>query len=218
LTIWLSGLAVFATVTAWGFAAEAQGAIKVSLRDGKGVAINGKVIAKLGSTVKECNSAAGTCTLKGLAAGKWTVTAKSGGGATGGPQTVTVQDGKTASITLTLKDPVTVTATVTAGSDSERTGATQLAGVKQTKDLGSGKVLRVAGTCRDEKGVLINGTVTVYQGSTVIGESKTAAGKYSIYDLAPGSYKLVFRTGGGKTKTVSVTVKDGQQASANFQF
>ncbi len=195
--------------------ASADGKAKVMLKDGKGVAINGKVTAKKGTTVKSCDSAAGACTLSGLAPGKWMVTAKSAGGATGGPKTVTVEEGKTASATLTLVPPATATSG-TSGARGGRTGT--VAGVTTAKNLGAGTVRRVTGTCKDDHGVLVNGTVTVFKGSATLGESKTAAGKYKLYDIAPGSYKLVFKTSGGKVKTITVTVPTSGEAVGNFQF
>lgn len=80
------------------------GKFKVILKDNKGVTINGKVTAKKGSTVKSCKTAGGTCTLKGLKAGKWTVSAKTmNGAAAGGPRKVTAKAGKKVTVTIVLK-------------------------------------------------------------------------------------------------------------------
>jgi hypothetical protein len=200
-----------------GAPALADGKAKVTLRDGKGVVINGKVTAKKDALVKECDSAAGTCTLIGLAPGKWVITAKSAGGATGGPKTVTVEEGKTASAALTLTAPAQTVTIDSSGTSREGTTG-QVAGTSTVKNLAAGTTRRLTGTCKDEQGVLVNGTVTVMKDAAVLGESKTAAGKYSVYDVAPGSYKLVFKTSGGKTKTRTVTVPATGEAVANFQF
>lgn len=78
--------------------------IKVILKDQKGVTINGKVTAKLGSSVKSCKTAGGTCTLKKLKPGKWTVSAKTANGAaSGGPKAVTARKGKKVTVTIVLK-------------------------------------------------------------------------------------------------------------------
>jgi hypothetical protein len=79
------------------------GKLKILLKDDKGVVINGKVTAKRGSTVKTCNSAAGTCTLSSLAEGSWTVSAKTASGtATGGPKSATVKSGQVVTVTIVL--------------------------------------------------------------------------------------------------------------------
>jgi hypothetical protein len=207
----VSGLALLATLVLAGAPALADGTAKVTLRDAKAVAINGKVTAKKEAQVKTCDSAAGACTLT-LAPGKWTITAKTAGGATGGPKTVTVEEGKTAGVALTVTAP--------AGADSTetRSDTSQVGGTSTVKNLGAGSTRRVNGTCKDEQGVLVNGTVTVLKDAAVLGESKTAAGKYVVYDIAPGSYKLVFKTNGGKSRTLTVTVPSTGEAVQNFQF
>lgn len=77
------------------------GKLKIILKNEQGAVINAKVTVKKGTTVKTCTTSAGTCTIPNLAAGSWTVSAKtSSGSASGGPKTVTVESGKTGTVTL----------------------------------------------------------------------------------------------------------------------
>jgi len=77
---------------------------KVKLVDEKGVRINGKVIAKKGTKKKSCTTANGTCKLKKLSKGKWTLSAKtSNGAAAGGPKVVRAKKGKLITVTLVLE-------------------------------------------------------------------------------------------------------------------
>jgi hypothetical protein len=83
--------------------AVTTGNLKVKLVDNSGVTVNGTVVAKMGSTVKSCNTAAGTCTLSSLTTGAWTVTAMTAGGAKGGPVSKTVASGTTVTLTVQVK-------------------------------------------------------------------------------------------------------------------
>jgi hypothetical protein len=77
---------------------------KVKLVNEKGVKINGKVTAKKGSTVKSCKTADGTCKLRKLSKGSWTLSAKtSNGSRSGGPKTMTAKKGKMITVTIVLK-------------------------------------------------------------------------------------------------------------------
>jgi hypothetical protein len=214
----VSCLALLVALVFAGSPARAAGSAKVTLRNDKGVFIDGKVTATKGTVVKQCDSAAGTCTLTGLAPGSWTVTAKTAGGSTGGPKTIPVEDGKTANVNLTLVAPATSTAPAPSGSETTRSGGGQVAGTSTVKNLGAGTARKVKGTCKNDLGVLVDGTVTVHQGTTVVGESKTAGGGYSIYDIVPGSYKFVFKTSGGQSKTRNVTIPSSGEIIINFQF
>jgi hypothetical protein len=82
--------------------AGTTGNLKIKLVDKNGATINGTVVAKLGSTVKSCNTAAGTCTLSSLAVGTWTVTARTPAGTTGGPVTKVVTASNTITFTIQL--------------------------------------------------------------------------------------------------------------------
>lgn len=187
---------------------QTTGKIKVNLQDEIGIIINGNVTAKKSTMVKKCDSAAGSCTLTGLTAGIWMVTAKTGSGSTSLPKNVTVNAGKTTDVNLTLVSPPTLNL----NSD------TKVLGVSIFKNLSNGNVRRVTGTCKDKNGILVNGTVIVYQGGTIIGQSKTVIGSYSIYDIAKGDYKFIFTTNGGKSKTHNVSIPSTGEITANFHF
>lgn len=80
--------------------AGSTGNIKVMLVNHKGVTINGTIVAKKGSLTKKCETSGGTCTLTGLAAGTWAVSAKTPSGAKGGPASKPVLAGKTVNLTI----------------------------------------------------------------------------------------------------------------------
>jgi hypothetical protein len=84
-------------------ALAAAGSLKVKLVDGNGATINGTVVAKMGSTVKTCTTAAGTCTLPSLAAGTWTVSAVTPAGKTGGPVSKVAKNDTTITFTVQVK-------------------------------------------------------------------------------------------------------------------
>ena len=85
-------------------ALAATGKMKVILKDGNGVRVNGKVVVKKGDTVKKCTTTAGSCTIKKLKKGEWKVSAKTADGKYyGGPKKVTVKPDKTVTTTVRMK-------------------------------------------------------------------------------------------------------------------
>ena len=80
--------------------AGSTGKMKVMLVNHRGVTINGTIFAKKGSITKKCETSGGTCTLTGLAAGTWAVSAKTPSGAKGGPMSKPVLSGKTVNLTI----------------------------------------------------------------------------------------------------------------------
>lgn len=83
--------------------AGTTGNLKVKLVDKNGVTVNGTVVAKMGSTVKSCTTAAGVCTLSSIATGSWSVTARTAANAVGGPISKTVVSGQTVTLTVQVK-------------------------------------------------------------------------------------------------------------------
>ncbi|MDD5309402.1 MAG: carboxypeptidase-like regulatory domain-containing protein [Deltaproteobacteria bacterium] len=86
------------------------------------------------------------------------------------------------------------------------------------RNLATGKIRCVSGEIRDAKGLILNGTIKVMQGSTVIGQTKTSGGIYHVYDLKPGTYVFKFTSTGGKTAGKSVTVVSGKVLQINFRL
>jgi uncharacterized protein (DUF2141 family) len=86
------------------------------------------------------------------------------------------------------------------------------------KDLSTGKAKVAFGAIRDAEGHLMNGTIKVMQGSTVVGQAKTSAGTYRLYDLKPGKYVLRFTSTGGKTAGKALTVVAGKSLEIDFRL
>ena len=82
--------------------------------------------------------------------------------------------------------------------------------------IGAGSTVVLKGVARDKWGVLINGTCVVRLGSQILGHSTSAAGKFKVYDLPPGTYKCTFTTSGGMTMTRNLSLPF--QGEAEFQF
>ena len=80
--------------------------------------------------------------------------------------------------------------------------------------IGAGASKKITGYLRDKLALVINGTVVVKLGTTTVGHTTSAAGVFNIYDLAPGNYKLVVTTTGGKTAAKNVTVSSTGVADA----
>jgi hypothetical protein len=217
-----AAVAVGALLLSAGPAAAAGGKLEVSLKDGKGVTINGKVTARKGEAVESCTTSAGSCTLIGLAAGVWKVSAKTAGDAKSDSKSVTVKNDHTSSTVLMVKKNDLLLSAEKKGIKVVRSlgGAVELKTAKldAVENLGSGGELKASGTTKDEHGVTINGKITVKKDGEVVGRSETAAGKYEVYDLPPGSYTFCFESNGGKKKTRSVVIKKSTKATVNFQL
>ena len=71
----------------------------------------------------------------------------------------------------------------------------------------------LSGTVTTTKGsVLKNVKVSVFKGTTLIDSTKTdAAGEYTIYDLEPGTYNLLFSKSGYEDERITkVTLSAGR--------
>jgi hypothetical protein len=75
-----------------------------------------------------------------------------------------------------------------------------------TRNLGSGSRLVASGQVTDGASRPADGTVTVLQGTTTVGTASTTAGRFSLFDLANGTYTVQVTTRAGRTARVSLTV------------
>jgi hypothetical protein len=211
------------------------GRIKVVLRDGGGRTMNGKVTAKKGSVTKTCKTAAGTCTIRSLSAGAWSVSASSTSGARkGGPHKASAKDGKTTTVNIVVRESDSgkrklskskSKRSVAGASSSPKKAkkASKKGGKKATpkkkygsKNLAKGKRKVVTGKARNVNGNTLNGKVTVRKGSRVVGYSKTAGGVYRIFYLSPGAYTFKFVSTGGKKAAVKANVESKKTKTINF--
>jgi hypothetical protein len=74
------------------------------------------------------------------------------------------------------------------------------------RDLGAGSRLVVQGTATFTSGTPATGTVDVLRGPQEVGRTRVNTGRYSIYDLDPGGYELVFTPSGKAPMRRSVSV------------
>lgn len=95
--------------------------------------------------------------------------------------------------------------TARTGTTSTRSGGMSVVGAvvgsrgtgTSASSLSSGTRVVCQGTVRDAAGRAVDATITVRQGSTTLGTVRTTAGRFSIYDLAAGSYSLAASGAGG---------------------
>ncbi len=214
------------------------GKIKAVLRDGGGRTMNGKVTAKKGSTTKTCKTAAGTCTIRNLSSGTWSVSATSTSGARkGGPHKVSAKDGKTRTVNIVVRKSDDRKRKLSKSKGKESAKGDNGSPKKKktiskksrkddkkakpkkkrwTRNLAKGKRKVVKGIIRNPRGNTLNGKVTVIKGSRVVGHSKTAGGAYKIYDLSPGNYVFKFVSTGGKKAAVKAAVESKKTKTINF--
>lgn len=92
---------------AWPSAAWASGSLVISLQDDRSRAVEGTITAtpERGGQAQTCSTRGGRCTINGLAAGRFRVGATLVRGGLVPAATVTVQDGRAASVRLTATPP-----------------------------------------------------------------------------------------------------------------
>ena len=204
-------------------AAAADGSISVRLTDQKGRSVNGSVNVS-GPVKKDCRASNGRCVLRSLKPGEYRITVKWPDGQKSTRKSFKVLKGRTASIsfkapeqkktttTTTVKTIAPVTPVMAAPAAvsgvKTKTGTTDSKSSTTTKvaNLGKGKKICITGRTTDSRGRSINGTVEVYKGGKLIGTASTRNGRYSIYDLNKGKYKIQLK-GQKSSKTVSYDTK-----------
>jgi hypothetical protein len=73
-------------------------------------------------------------------------------------------------------------------------------------DLTSGIRLVIQGTATTTRGTPAPGRIDVYRGGRVVGYTNTISGRYTVYDLPRGEYRLVLRPTSGRESSRNVTV------------
>lgn len=141
----------------------------------------------------------------------------------GGTRTNTrVQPRATASrpqpqVTGTRRTATTASPFVTASPGAARpsaratatAGPTQTAGTVRARNLASGARLCVQGQVMDGAGRPADATLTVSQGGRVVGSVRSVAGRFSMFDLAPGGYQMTVQSARGGSSNASLNVSGG---------
>lgn len=201
--------------------------VDVELKDASGRLANGEVTLSLGSVSKSCRTVGGRCSIT-LAAGSYQVRLVPTNGATTTSQVSVPASG---SIRLSLRiTPATAatpttpttpaaptvtadkrTATTQAGTvraaGTTQAGTVRAAGTTKVPNLSSGRVMRVQGSVVDTSGRLANAAITIEQNGRTVGTAKCVGGRFSIFDLSPGTYVLRAVATDGRQASNRLTVK-----------
>jgi hypothetical protein len=73
-------------------------------------------------------------------------------------------------------------------------------------DLTSGSRMVIQGTATTTRGTPAPGRIDVYQGGRRMGYTNAVSGRYTVYDLPRGDYRMVFRPTSGGESSRNVTV------------
>lgn len=88
-------------------------------------------------------------------------------------------------------------------------GPTQTAGTVRARNLASGGRLCVQGQVMDGAGRPADATLTVSQSGRVIGTVRSVAGRFSMFDLAPGGYQMSVQSARGGSSNAALNVSGG---------
>lgn len=113
--------------------------------------------------------------------------------------------GSTSGSSSTMVNAPAVRAT---GSGTVRASQT---GTPSYRNLGRGSRLVAQGEILDAAGRPTNGTVLIKQGTRVIGQCTTAAGRFSVFDLPHGSYQVEVRRRNSRTVSGSGALTIGSR-------
>lgn len=181
--------------------AEAQGSVNVTVTTPGGSPPSGTAVASGRGSSGRCALRAGRCTIRGLRPGTYTVTVSSPG-RSAMRRSVRVNAG-----------PAQVRFTAPAPANSRRraspmhaVGSSHRPPSGSSTNIGSGSRIVVQGTVTTSRGTPASGTIEVRRNGRSIGSVRITSGRYSIYDLSPGSYQLVLRSSGSASQNRNVTV------------
>ena len=210
-------VALAAAVFALGLAAPddamAQGSIQVSATSRAGTPVTGTATARGQGGTYSCTLRAGVCVMGSVVPGSYAVTLSVVGSP---PLRRSVTVGRTrASVVFAVSTARSTTPHVTKSyerrpSGGAPPGATGYRPVHtksvSARQLSTGSRLVVQGTATDRAGTPVAGSIEVRRGTTFIGTARVVTGRFTIFDLPPGTYTLTLReqSGGRATRTVTV--------------
>jgi len=112
---------------------------------------------------------------------------------------VPTQQNTVQSRTVRTTRPVQTTTTRSVRTTQSQTAQTRVA----ARDLSRGNRVSVRGNVRDASGRPADATLTVRQGAQVVGTVRTVAGRFTCYDLPPGTYEVSARSARSGSTTTS---------------
>jgi len=84
------------------------------------------------------------------------------------------------------------------------------------RNLGTGQHATILGRTQDQRGRVVEGSVSVQQANHTVGTVSTTGGAFTAFDLAPGQYVVSFTALTGQRATANVTVTAGPAASVRL--
>ncbi len=107
----------------------------------------------------------------------------------------------------------TATGTTTGGTPTATATATRVTTTSTAyvavRSLGSGRTLVVQGSVMDTAGRPVDATITVSGSGGTVGSVSSTAGRFSMFDLPPGTYTFASRSTRGTTANMTVTLAAG---------
>jgi hypothetical protein len=184
--------------------AAADARVDVEVKDASGRLASGQVTLTAGTVSKRCTTVGGRCSIT-IAAGTYQARLIPSSGTTVTKQVSVPASG---SIRLLLQIPApTAAPTPTTGTTKPPT-TTQSQGTTPTnlRNLAAGQRLLVQGSVLDPSGRLANASVTLEQNGRAIGTTTCVGGRFAMYDLAAGTYRVVATGANGVRATANLTV------------
>ncbi len=188
--------------------ALADARVDVEVKDASGRLASGQVTLTAGSVSKSCNTVGGRCSIT-IAAGTYQARLIPSSGATTTKQ-VSVPASGSIRLLLQIPAPTTAPTTSTTTGTTKPTTTTQSQGTTPTtnlRNLSAGQRLLVQGSVLDASGRLANATITLEQNGRAIGTAKCVGGRFAMYDLAAGTYRVVAAGANGVRATTNLTVR-----------
>lgn len=205
--IFVLTLLTLATFGAPASLALADARVDVEVKDASGRLASGQVTLTAGSVSKSCTTVGGRCSIT-IAAGTYQAKLIPTSGATATKQVSVPASG---SIRLVLQIPAPTAAPATPSTGTTKPGTTTQSqgttpATANLRNLSAGQRLLVQGSILDPAGRLTNATVTLEQNGRALGTARCVGGRFAMYDLAAGTYRVVAVGANGLRATANLTV------------
>ena len=186
----------------------ARGSLTVSVVDERSRPVEGtvSVAPQGGGAARNCTTRGGQCSVRRLAAGWYRVTAATARGQTPPAVVVAVRSGRNVRARLTVPLP----------SQQTETRPASATATTQGRDLGSGQHRVISGWTDDQRSRPVEGSVSVSRNGVLVGTVPTRGGRFQVYDLDPGRYRLSFTGLTGQSVAKEVAIQDGPAISVRL--
>lgn len=190
--------------------ALADSRVDLEVKDTSGRLASGQVTVSAGRISRACSTVGGRCSVT-VPAGTYQARAVAGSGASGSSQVAAPSTGSVRVVivirTPPATPPVAATTEPSTGSGGPTGSAPTAPAAKPTKpaatpskavssstsrlrNLSRGSRLAVQGTVLDASGRLTNATVVLEARGIAVGRATCVGGRFSIYDIKPGTYTV----------------------------